>query len=41
MENKVVINENSFRRMEKKEKDLGVVYRRSLWKDIKKEIENL
>ena len=40
MENKVVINENSFRRMEKKEKDLGVVYRRSLWKDIKKEIKS-
>ena len=39
MENKVVINENSFRRMEKKEKDLGVVYRRSIWKDIKKEIK--
>ena len=39
MENKVVINENSFRRMEKKEKDLGVVYRRSIWKDINKEIK--
>lgn len=38
MENKFVFNENSFQRMEKKQKDLGAVYRRSLWKDIKKEI---
>ncbi|MBQ2651160.1 MAG: ABC transporter permease [Clostridia bacterium] len=38
MENKYVFNESSFQRMEKKQKDLGAVYRRSLWKDIKKEI---
>ena len=38
MENKIVFNEKSFQRMEKKQKDLGAVYRRSLWKDIKKEI---
>ena len=38
MEKKYVFNERSFQRMEKKQKDLGAVYRRSLWKDIKKEI---
>ncbi len=38
MENKYVFNESSFQRMEKKQKDLGAVYRRSIWKDIKKEI---
>ena len=38
MENKYVFNESSFQRMEKKQKDLGAVYRRSLWKDIKKKI---
>ncbi len=38
--NKIVINENSFKRMEKKAKDLGAVYHRSLWKDIKKEIKS-
>ena len=39
MENKVVINEKSFQRIEKKEKDLGTVYHRSLWKDIVSEIK--
>lgn len=40
MENKIVFNENSFQRMEKKEKDLGTVYHRSLWKDIVNEIKS-
>ncbi|MGM9619360.1 MAG: ABC transporter permease [Oscillospiraceae bacterium] len=38
MENEIIFNERSFQRIEKKAKDLGAVYRRSLWKDIKKEI---
>ena len=40
MENKIVIDEKSFQRMEKKEKDLGTVYHRSLWKDIVSEIKS-
>ena len=40
MENKIVIHENSFQRMEKKPKELGTVYHRSLWKDIVNEIKS-
>ncbi|MGN0625807.1 MAG: ABC transporter permease [Oscillospiraceae bacterium] len=40
MENNLVLNEKSFQRMEKKQKDLGVVYHRSIWKDVKKEIKS-
>ena len=38
MENKVIINEKSFQRIEKKPKELGTVYHRSIWKDIASEI---
>ena len=40
MENKIVFDERSFQRIEKKEKDLGTVYHRSLWKDIVSEIKS-
>ncbi len=40
MENKIVFDENSFRRLEKKEKDLGTVYHRSFWKEAVKEIKS-
>lgn len=40
MENKIILNEESFKRMDRKEKDLGTVYRRSLWKDVVKEIRS-
>lgn len=40
MENKIVLGENPFKRLEKKQKDLGTVYHRSLWKDILKEIRS-
>lgn len=39
MENKVIFHENSFRRMEKKQKDPGAVYHRSIWKEAVKEIK--
>ena len=39
MENKVIINEKSFQRIEKKPKELGTVYHRSIWKDIASEIK--
>ena len=39
MENKIVFDEKSFQRMEKKQKDLGAVYHRSLWKEACKEIK--
>ena len=39
MENKVIINEKSFQRIEKKPKELGTVYHRSIWKDIVSEIK--
>ena len=39
MENKVIINEKSFQRIEKKTKELGTVYHRSIWKDIASEIK--
>lgn len=38
MENEIVWDERSFQRIGKKEKDLGAVYHRSTWADIKKEI---
>ncbi len=40
MENNIVINDTSFQPLERKQKDLGVVYHRSLWKDILKEIRS-
>ena len=40
MENKIVFDEKSFQRMERKAKDLGTVYHRSMWKDICKEIRS-
>lgn len=40
MENKIVFDENSFQRLEKKEKDLGTVYHRSFWKEAVKEIKS-
>lgn len=40
MENKIVLGENPFKRLEKKQKDLGTVYHRSLWKDVLKEIRS-
>ena len=40
MENKTIIHEGSFRRLERKPKDLGTVYHRSLWKDIAKELRS-
>ena len=40
MENKIVIDEKSFQRMDKEERDLGTVYHRSLWKDIVSEIKS-
>ena len=40
MENKIELNEQSFRRMERRQKDLGAVYHRSVWKDIVKEIRS-
>lgn len=40
MENKVIINEKSFQRIEKKPKELGTVYHRSIWKDIVSEIKS-
>ena len=39
MENKIIINEKSFQRIEKKPKELGTVYHRSIWKDIASEIK--
>jgi len=38
METKLVLDQSAFQRLEKKEKDLGSVYHRSLWKDVVKEI---
>lgn len=38
MENKITLNEQSFQRLERKPKDLGAVYHRSVWKDIANEI---
>lgn len=40
MENKITMNEKSFQRLQQKQKDLGTVYHRSLWKDILKEIRS-
>ena len=40
MENKVIFNENSFLRIDKREKELGCVYRRSLWKDVVNEVKS-
>lgn len=40
MQNKIQLTEESFRRIEKKERELGTVYRRSLWEDVKKEIRS-
>ena len=40
MENKIVFDEKSFQRMERKPKDLGTVYHRSMWKDICKEVRS-
>ena len=40
MENKIELNEQSFMRLVQKPKDLGTVYRRSLWRDICKEIRS-
>lgn len=40
MQTKIQLTEESFRRIQKKEKELGTVYHRSLWKDIKKEIRS-
>ena len=40
MENKFTFTETSFRRLERKQKDLGAVYHRSLWKDICKEVRS-
>ncbi len=39
-ENNIIFDERSFQRMEKKEKDLGTVYHRSLWQDVVKEIRS-
>jgi len=38
--NKIIFNEDSFKRMERKPKDLGSVYHRSLFSEIKKEIKS-
>lgn len=40
MENKTEFNSQSFERLVQKPKDLGAVYRRSLWRDIVKEIRS-
>ena len=40
MDNQTVFNETSFRRLERKQKDLGAVYHRSVWKDIVREIRS-
>lgn len=40
MENKIVFNEQSFERIDKKTKDLGAVYHRSLLKEAWKEIKS-
>lgn len=40
MENKVVFDENSFVRIEKKQQELGTVYHRSFWKEMFKEIKS-
>ncbi|MBQ9969720.1 MAG: hypothetical protein IJP15_04435, partial [Oscillospiraceae bacterium] len=40
MENKFVFDEKSFQRIEKKQKDLGAVYHRSLIKEAIKEIKS-
>ena len=40
MENKMELNEKSFDRLDRKPKDLGAVYHRSLWKDICSEIRS-
>lgn len=40
MESKFELNEKSFQRLEQKPKDLGTVYRRSLWKDVATEIRS-
>ena len=40
MENKTEFNSQSFERLVQKPKDLGAVYRRSLWRDIVKEIKS-
>ena len=40
MENKIELNEQSFQRLEQKQKDLGTVYHRSLWRDIVTEIRS-
>ncbi len=39
-ENNIIFDERSFQRMEKKEKDLGTVYHRSIWQDMVKEIRS-
>lgn len=40
MENEYIFDENSFKRLEIKEKELGTVYHRSVWKDVVKEIRS-
>ena len=40
MENKVVFDENSFVRIEKKQQELGTEYHRSFWKEMLKEIKS-
>ena len=40
MDNQTVFNETSFRRLERKQKNLGAVYHRSVWKDIVREIRS-
>lgn len=40
MENKIHFDEKSFTRLERKPKDLGAVYRRSLWRDIVNEVKS-
>ncbi len=39
-ENNIIFDERSFQRMEKKEKNLGTVYHRSIWQDMVKEIRS-